>query len=308
MKKVDDCSYVGWSEDQKNLEKKDDIVDVFNGWDSDFGDIPENTFNSRDDIDDRANRQPEYSLGVDVELDTDNDEKRDDDIHVDIHEDEDEDDDIDSEPEYDFKLQSENENAVHHRLGDDDTAEEVPTMMATDVDTAEDVEDREDSGTNAVTNQGSILIPEQANNEEGAEVQTSILDLSCTILDDASTLDDVSSSEVKVQPDPHLMHTQILFSIQDLIVIQKYLVLFLIPQLHFCLRVNYVTSYHLEAASHRLSSWRIRRNVNNFQLATYTCCCHSRFTSTIHPTLSIMMVISIRIVTSTIPTAIHQTI
>jgi hypothetical protein len=177
------------------MEKKDNIVDVFNGWDSDFCDIPENTFNGRDNIDDRANRQPKYSLGVDVELDMDNDEKRDDDIHVDIHKDEDEDDDIDSEPEYDFKLLSENENAVHHRLGDYDTVEEVPTTMATDVDTAEDVEDREDSGTNAVTNQGSILIQEQANNEEGAEVQSSILDLSYTILDDASTLDDVSSSK-----------------------------------------------------------------------------------------------------------------
>jgi hypothetical protein len=103
-----------------------------------------------------------------------NDEERDVDVQVDIHEDED--DDIDSKAEYDFKkIQSENENAVHHRLGDDDT-EEGPTMMATDVDTAEDAE-------------------EQASKEEGEEVQSPILDSSCTILDDASTLDDVSSSE-----------------------------------------------------------------------------------------------------------------
>ena len=43
--------------------------------------------------------------------------------------------------------------------------------MATDVDTAEDAE-------------------EQASKEEGEEVQSPILDSSCTILDDASTLED----------------------------------------------------------------------------------------------------------------------
>jgi hypothetical protein len=162
---------------------------VFNGWDSDFCDR-QVSFNGRDDIGDRpcsfngrTNRQSEYSLGSsDVELDTEskescgclyNDEEQDVDVHVDIHEDED--DDIDSKAEYDFKLQSENKNAVHHRLGDDDT-EEVPSMMATDVDTAKDAE-------------------EQASKEQGEEVQSPILDSSCTILDDASTLDDVSSSQ-----------------------------------------------------------------------------------------------------------------
>jgi hypothetical protein len=36
LKKVDDSTFVGWSEHNKTEEKKDNIVVVFNGWDLDF--------------------------------------------------------------------------------------------------------------------------------------------------------------------------------------------------------------------------------------------------------------------------------